>query len=93
MKNISLDNIEDAMFSVRMKIAKKTSFNEADKHISPLIYYINTGRAPTDFLKLFINTGERQKATIANRLIKYSGNYEKAIDNICAYLGFIRNKY
>lgn len=61
--------------------------------MAPLEYYINTGRAPTEFLRLLINLNERQINVVANRLIKYSGNADRAINEICVYIGFTRNKY
>lgn len=88
---LSRDSIDDAIFSVKKKMWRKCTVNESKKYISPLVYYIETGRAPTEFLKIIVNLSERQKSTIANRLIKNHGNDEAAINSICKYMGFKRN--
>lgn len=91
MKNISATNIEYAIYDIKSKMYRKHTISEAEKFIYPLVYYISTGRAPTEFLRIIINLTERQKSVIANRLIKNYTNEEKAINSICQYIGFTRN--
>lgn len=53
---ISRTAIEDYTHSVWKYIAKRESTLMADKLISPLTWYIDTGRASTDFLNKLIDT-------------------------------------
>lgn len=78
--------IDDAIFSIKMKIWKKTSSKESESLIAPLEWWINTGRASTPFLKALVFTTERQKLTIANKLVQ-GGSYEEAIKRVRDYLG------
>lgn len=91
MKTVSANNIDNAIYEIKSKMYKKYSVDESERFISPLIYYVNTGRASTDFLRILVNLTERQKSTIANKLIKNHGNTENAINSICKYVGFTRN--
>lgn len=90
MKTVSANIIDDMLYGIKSKMYKKHTIAESERYISPLVYYINTGRASTDFLKILINLSERQKSTIANRLIKNYGNDKEAIDSICKYIGYER---
>jgi hypothetical protein len=78
------------IYCIKSKLYKKYSIAESEKYISPLVYYISTGRASTEFLRILINLTERQKSTIANRLVKNYGNDKEAIDSICQYIGYER---
>lgn len=90
MKNISSNAIDDTIYCIKSKLCKKYTIAESERYISPLVYYINTGRASTEFLRMFVNLSERQKNTIANRLVKNYGNDKLAIDSICKYIGYER---
>lgn len=61
----------------------------------PVQWYVATGRAPTDFLIMFNNMTERQKSTVARRLLKTyrkgKRTYDDSINTVCDYLGFVRN--
>ena len=85
MKTVSANNIDNAIYEIKSKMYKKYSVDESERFISPLIYYTSTGRASTDFLRILVNLTERQKSTIANKLIKNYGNTENAINSICIY--------
>lgn len=91
MRIVSANNIDNAIYEIKSKMHKKHSIDESEKFISPLNYYINTGRASTDFLRILVNLTERQKTTVANKLVKNYGNTENAIDSVCQYVGFTRN--
>lgn len=45
-----------SMSSISEYIADLRLYNTADRMISPLVWYVNTGRACTDFLKVLANT-------------------------------------
>lgn len=90
MKTVSSNTIEEMIYCIKSKLYKKYTIAESENYISPLVYYISTGRASTDFLKILINLTERQKRTVANRLVKNYGNDKAAIDSICQYIGYER---
>lgn len=90
MKAVSSNNIEEMIYSIKSKLYKKYTILESERYISPLVYYISTGRASTDFLRIFVNLSERQKSTIANRLVKNYGNDKEAIDSFFQYIGYER---
>ena len=90
MKSVSINTIDDTIYSIKSKLYKKYTIAETENYISPLVYYINTGRASTEFLKIFINLTERQKSVIANKLVKYYGNDKTTIDRICQYIKYDR---
>lgn len=90
MKTVSVNAIDDMLYSIKSKMCRNHTIAESERYISPLVYYISTGRASTDFLKILINLTERQKSTIANRLVKNYGNDKMAIDSICQYVGYER---
>ena len=90
MKNISLSAIDDTIYYIKSKLCKKYTIADSERYMSPLVYYISTGRASTDFLRILINLTERQKSTIANKLVKNYGNDQAAIDSICQYIGYER---
>jgi len=91
MKSISLTTIDDAIYSIKSKLCKKHTLAESERYMSPLVYYISTGRSSTEFLKILVNLSERQKSTIANKLVKNYGNDKAAIDSICQYIGYERH--
>ena len=48
--------LENYIADLKLYISKKEDSQTADRMISPLVYYINTGRASTDFIKNLLNT-------------------------------------
>lgn len=90
MKSISLTTIDDTIYSIKSKLCKKCTIADSERYMTPLLYYISTGRASTEFLKALVNLTERQKSTIANKLVKNYGNDKAAIDSICQYIGYER---
>lgn len=54
--NFSMISISEYIADLRLYIASKEDFNTADRMISPLVWYVNTGRACTDFLKALAST-------------------------------------
>lgn len=54
--NFSVSSISEYTADLRLYIASKEDFSTADRMIYPLVWYINTGRACTDFLKALAST-------------------------------------
>lgn len=87
---MSYTQIDSALWAVRERIYAKTGDTaQTNKALSPLVWYISTGRAPTDFLRLLVNCTNRQFTAIANRLMKAKTD-EAAINSVCSYIGFKR---
>lgn len=74
MKSVSATNIENAILDIRLALELKEGCRAADRLISPLTYYIFTGRAPVDFLRWFVN---EKPATVARILAK--GGADEAV--------------
>ena len=72
MKTVSANNIDNAIYEIKSKMYKKYSVDESERFISPLIYYINTGRASTEFLRILVNLTERQKVIVRFRIDRKS---------------------
>lgn len=70
--NFTATSISEYIADLRLYIATKTNFITADRMIVPLVYYINTGRACTDFLKKLASTNFYSIYTILRK--------EKSID-------------
>lgn len=90
MKSVSFTAIDNTIYSIKSKLSKKYTIADSERYMSPLVYYISTGRASTGFLKILVNLSERQKSTIANKLVKNYGNDKAAIDSICKYIKYER---
>lgn len=52
----SSNGISDYMEDLKLYISKKEDSKTAERMIFPLVYYINTGRACTDFIKSLLDT-------------------------------------
>jgi len=90
---ISVNNhtIDEALRDITKRLQSRAAEGETERCISPLHWYINSGRAPTDFLHLLVNAGGRQRESIAGRLAGH-GSYEAAVNSVCQCLGFTRNR-
>lgn len=83
--------IDDVLLLIRQEVFSMTQeTRETELALDPLIWYINTGRAPTDFLKKLITCSPHQIASIAQRLMKNKYVYDDAINSVCACIGFRR---
>ncbi len=87
MKSVNKTTIDETLCDITKRLQTRATVDEADRCVSPLHWYINSGRAPTDFLRLLVNAGGRQRESIAERLAK-PGSYEAAVNSVCQCLGF-----
>lgn len=51
----SSTGIENYISDLKLYISQREDIKTADRMIFPLVYYINTGRASTDFIKNLLN--------------------------------------
>ena len=54
-----------------------------DFYLAPLSWYVTTGRASCDFLRLLVNA----KPFMVARILMKGGSYEEALERLKGYLG------
>lgn len=52
----SSNGINNYIEDLKLYIAKKEDYSKAERMIVPIVYYINTGRACSDFIKRMLGT-------------------------------------
>ena len=70
--------IDTYLWGVRRYVRNKLGIDAGDRAMYPLMWYINTGRASTDFLKRLLNT----KEFVIGRILIGGGNYDEVIRKI-----------
>lgn len=89
MDFISIDN---KIYDIQQRVYHYSDLNTAERAIAPIVWYVYTNRAPSDFLRDLCATNNKQVTTIAKRLLKYAGgSYDDAIDSIRSYLISLHN--
>ncbi len=83
--NISRELIDTYMWYVERYLMKQYGSTQASIEIDPLRWYIVTGRAPVQFIRLMI---QKKPYLIARILHKKGESYNEIIDNIKKYIGF-----
>lgn len=84
MYGLSSTQIQFALSDVQCAVYKKLCCTrDTERVIYPLLWYVNTGRASTDFLRHLVSCSKRQITTIANRLIKCD---DKNVDDTILYI-------
>ena len=90
MRRLSATAIDDIIWDIKDAL-RKVCPAVSEYGIYPLAWYINTGRAATPFLNILINLSEAQIIGVAERLVYHNdGDYNRAIDSICQYIGYRR---
>ena len=59
---------------------------KAEESVNSLAWYINTGRASTDFIKALCNLKGNQRAALLRRMVKADYTTQAAIDAARAYI-------
>lgn len=77
---ISRTLIESYMWDVERYTREKLGVNESDRVVSPLWWYIDTGRASADFLGRLV----RVKPYVIGRLLMKGGSDAEVIDRVKA---------
>lgn len=81
---MSYQATDNYIFKAIMYGAGKTSFDEASRIMEPLEWYIKTGRASCDFLRLLAT---KKPYRVFQVLHKAGGSYDDAIQAVKQYLG------
>ena len=84
--NIGLNSIVDGLWKIKSVLIHKYGITQAESDIAPLEWYIGTGRATIDFMKLVFEA----KPFMIARKLHDAGSYDKAIENICKYVKYER---
>lgn len=79
---IGMNRIDDHIWKVKYYLMRKHGCGQANLFISPLTWYIRTGRASVEFLKKFLNA----RPYMIGRLLAKSGTYDGAITALKQYL-------
>lgn len=81
---VNQTTIDDGIWKIRKCLMEKYGCTAADREISPLVWYVNTGRASTLFLEKLLNA----KAFMIARKLHAGGSDAEIIDRVKAYIGF-----
>jgi len=80
---VSRNTIDTCVWNIKKVLMEKYGTMAADREIAPLVWYINTGRASTPFLKSLIDA----KPFMIARKLHAGGSDAEIIDRIKAYIG------
>ena len=72
------------LWQVKRYMMGKYGCGTADREIDPLVWYISTGRAPTQFIGLLI----QKKPYMIGRILHKGGSTDEAIARVKEYIGF-----
>lgn len=78
--------LETLLWSIQREDMMRHGCSQAERDMAPLLWYINTGRAPTEFLR---KLKQARPCLIARDLHK-GGSYEEAVNRVCKRIGFER---
>lgn len=83
--------IDDMLWDIRKALMfwANDDMTSSERHIAPLTWYINTGRASC----LFINKLHDANYRLIARDLHQGGSHEEVINRICKRIGFDRNNY
>ncbi len=85
---VSSTGIETCLDQIMRELYRLGSARDAERDIMPLTWYINTGRASSDFLRRLLAA---KPFMVARRLHK-GGTYEETINRVCHLIGHERNQ-
>ena len=81
---ISNSLVNDYMWKIQKYLMEKYGEKEAERNISALQWYINTGRASADFLLKLVNT----KSYLIARILHNGGSDSEVIQRIKNYIKY-----
>ena len=79
---VSQTNIDNFLWDVKSSLMKKYGVDAAERMIDPLVWYVSTGRASSEFLRKLINT---KPYVIARKLVENS-SVDDTLQRIKTYL-------
>lgn len=82
---VNKNSIDDYIWKIQKILMEKYGTMAADREIAPLVWYIETGRASTPFLRKLIDA----KPFMIARKLHMGGSDAEIIDRVKAYIGFV----
>ena len=76
------NRIDNFIWKTKLYLMRKYGCDAADREISPLAWYINTGRASVPFLKALIAS----KPFMVARILHKGGSDDEIISRVKAYV-------
>lgn len=83
---LSTTTLDSLLWSIEREIMNRHGVDAASRAISPLVWYINTGRASSAFLRQLLKA---RPVLVARDLCK-GGSDETIINRICNRVGYQR---
>lgn len=84
---MSSTQIDTMLWSIQREDMQRHGCTQAERDMQPLVWYINTGRASTEFLRLLMNT----RPVLVARDLHKGGSYEEVINRICHRIKYQRD--
>ncbi|MBR3237003.1 MAG: hypothetical protein IKF99_01045 [Oscillospiraceae bacterium] len=85
MVSISNFAVEQRLWEIaRINAVKLSNWDEANRLNAPLEWYVWTGRAPLDFLRLLMAA----KPFMIARKLRMGGSYDETVERVKKYLKF-----
>jgi hypothetical protein len=72
------------LWVLEAQLRKRYGIDQAERDLAPLAWYINTGRASTDFIKLL----SQAKPFMVARRLHDGGSYDEVIRRVKRYIGY-----
>lgn len=70
--------LDEKMHNIRMYLWEKYGSLQGDNYFYPLEWYVNTGRASTEFIRKLIDS----KHFVIGRILAKGGSYDEAVLNL-----------
>ena len=83
--SINATSIETGLWVIQRYLMERYGVDEAAQDVAPLSWYINTGRAPVEFIRMVLTT----KPYMIGRTLHEGGTYDEAIQRVKDYIGFV----
>jgi hypothetical protein len=83
---VSVDrlSVENGLYAIQRRIIDKYGYSQSVEDIYPLNWYIGTGRASVEFLRLLLTA----KPFMIARKLHEGGSVQEVVDRIRTYLGY-----
>ena len=84
---MSSTQIDTMLWHIQREAMQRHGCDQAERDMQPLLWYINTGRASTEFLRLLMNT----RPVLVARDLHKGGSYEEVINRVCHRIKYQRD--
>ena len=81
---MSYTEIEIMLWHIERELMLRHGVDQAQRDIAPLRWYVDTGRATTQFLRLLRDT----RPVLVARDLHKSGSYDETISRVCKRIGY-----